>query len=202
MPVDLSTTSHILLVINMPLALFCRAGRDISRVVVGFLVQLLRSRIAVAASLVRHLMARRRPTAAPVGGATAIADTKAAKPPPVAAGGDAAAPTPPSSNTLALRMPVSTLADQQGSQLFTGYRALGHVCDGVPVALQFHNTHSYVLTSVGHSFHLYGVRRKHEPTRSHTHVLAFDVADIARSLARSFVHGVCVRSARNSTCCS
>jgi membrane protein required for beta-lactamase induction len=49
------------------------------------------------------------------------------------------------------------LSATAGSQIFTGYRALGHICDQVPVALQFHNTHSYVLTSVGKSYHLYGV---------------------------------------------
>jgi hypothetical protein len=45
----------------------------------------------------------------------------------------------------------------QQSQLFKPYRALGYVTDGVPFVLQHHGTETFVITSIGKSYHLYNV---------------------------------------------
>ena len=44
-----------------------------------------------------------------------------------------------------------------GSQLFSPFRALGYISNGVPLALQALGNESFVATVVGKSFHLYNV---------------------------------------------
>ena len=44
-----------------------------------------------------------------------------------------------------------------GSQLFSPYRALGYISNGVPLALQALGSEHFVATVVGRTFHLYNV---------------------------------------------
>jgi len=46
------------------------------------------------------------------------------------------------------------------SKIFAGYRALGFVSNGVPLAVRYHQKHkeNYVVTGVGTAFHTYNVR--------------------------------------------
>ena len=54
-------------------------------------------------------------------------------------------------------MAVATGLNITGSQLFSPFRALGYVSNGVPLALQALGSEHFVATVVGRSFHLYNV---------------------------------------------
>lgn len=55
------------------------------------------------------------------------------------------------------KMAVATGLNITGSQLFSPFRALGYVSNGVPLALQALGSEHFVATVVGRSFHLYNV---------------------------------------------
>eukprot|EP01095_Lingulamoeba_sp_RSL-Kostka_P015880 TRINITY_DN7485_c0_g2_i1.p1 TRINITY_DN7485_c0_g2~~TRINITY_DN7485_c0_g2_i1.p1 ORF type:complete len:348 (+),score=82.04 TRINITY_DN7485_c0_g2_i1:154-1197(+) len=45
------------------------------------------------------------------------------------------------------------------SQIFKPYRAMGYICDNVPVQLQYHGTETFLITSIGKSYHMYNTKK-------------------------------------------
>ena len=54
-------------------------------------------------------------------------------------------------------MASATGINVSGSQVFSPFRALGYISNGVPLALQALGNEHFVATVVGRSFHLYNV---------------------------------------------
>ena len=48
-----------------------------------------------------------------------------------------------------------------GSKIFGGYRALGYVCDHLPLSIRRHHVQkeNYVVASIGRAFHVYRVSK-------------------------------------------
>ena len=51
------------------------------------------------------------------------------------------------------------MSSSDGSKIFSGFRALGYVCDHLPISIRRHNVHkeNYAVASIGGAFHVYRV---------------------------------------------
>ena len=64
---------------------------------------------------------------------------------------------PPANNTCSSKLKMAKCSNLNGSQIFSPFRALGFISNGIPLALQSLGKEVFVATVVGRSYHLYSV---------------------------------------------
>ena len=53
------------------------------------------------------------------------------------------------------------MSSADGSKIFSGFRALGYVCDHLPISIRRHRAQkeNYAIASIGRAFHVYRVNK-------------------------------------------